>query len=262
MTGLSSQFLATLIFGSVLSWHPLPFILVGLALLIGSFWLPNSTSSGGHDLMQQKGTGMELMTTWDESKINRTVRSLVEGRGTEAAMSFLRGSLQRFVYNQNAQTFEKRSAFINTQIAFVESVTKLEVAKRQLLRTPREENLKDDQLGVQEQNVDQTLELNALRHELQREQLRHQIEETRYSRSNIGRPPPEPPAPEPLPLPRSPQQQREDRVEELCTREAKLQDEIERTEADRRLTEDQRQRKLNALEDQLARVHEELAELL
>jgi hypothetical protein len=55
---------------------------------------------------------------------------------------------------------------------------------------------------------------------------------------------------------------RELRKVELRARETDILQEMLRAEANQRLTDEQRQRIKNALEDQLALVHEELASLL
>jgi hypothetical protein len=245
------------------SLNPWPFILLGVLLLLLSFLPPRDSYSGQGVVVYQKGSGMEgtdVITKWDESKIKTAVHSTLVSQGSGAVRTLLSGILSRFVDNQNAQTFKERTAFINTQIEYVETWTKLQVVGREAARTERKEDLKDDEIQVKEKGLGHNLELIDLQHELEMEKLREQLAETRHRRSSIGKEPPAPPPPPPPPP--SAREVREMRKVDLRARETEIRQEMLRTEADTYLTDEQRQRKMNALEDQLALVHEELAGLL
>ena len=259
ISAIASVIVAALVFAPLLSWHPMPFILIG-ALLFGiSFLLPNSNGASAHYLATQKGKDMELLTLWDEPQVRTTVRSIAANRGSEAAMSYLRGVLDRFVYNQDGLTYQKRSAFVKTQIEYVETITKLELAKREAGRTTRQEDIKDSRLEIQEQDVDQALELGKLRHELEKENLQRQIEEARHTRSNIGKEPPVPPAPPPQP---TAEEVRSRKKSDFERRKKQVLDAIRAAKADADLEEEQKQRTLNGLYEKLASIEEELIELL
>ena len=238
---------------------PWPYIAVGVLLLIVSFALPKSIFTSEHSLMRQKGPDMDglgLITDWDEGKIKGAVHSTLTSQGSAAAMTLISGLLSRFADGQNAQTFTQRTAFLKTQIEYAETWTKLQVARREAERTEQREDIKDDKVGIDKKDVDHALELSDLKHELEKENLKRQLDEARYNRSKVGKEPPPPPPPP------SAKEVREMRRVELRATETSIREEMARTQADPLLTDEQRQRKMNALEDRLALVHEELAELL
>jgi hypothetical protein len=75
------------------------------------------------------------------------------------------------------------------------------------------------------------------------------------------------PAPLPLPAPEPPRQPsaseiREQNRQSLKLRERGVRAEIEITQSDPTLTEEQKQRKLNSLEERLSEIHEEQVQLL
>jgi len=202
---------------------------------------------------------MDSLTKWDEPQVTMAVRSIATNRGSAAAMSYLHGILDRFVYNQDGQTFRARSAFVKTQIEYVETLTKFEVTKREAQRTTRQEDIKDSQLEIQEQDITQALELGDLRHELEKENLRRQIEEIRHARSSIGKEPAAAPAPPPRP---TADEVRSRKKTDLERRKKQVLDAIRTAKADPDLEEDQKQRTLNGLYEKLASIEEELIELL
>src|ERR1700722_10891814 len=159
------------------SASPWPFVAFGVLLIALSFFLPKPLSRDEFALVLQKGNGMDVITRWDESQIKTAVHTTLMSQGAGAVKTLLSGILSRFVDNQNAQTFTERTAFIKTQIDYVENWTKLQVAVGEATRTARKEEIKDDRLEVEEKEVDHTLELSDLKHELEMETLKEQIEE-------------------------------------------------------------------------------------
>jgi DnaJ-domain-containing protein 1 len=107
-------------------------------------------------------------------------------------------------------------------------------------------------------------ELRALEAERQQLEKRLQIEQIKKQMADLNKPDPPPPPPPPSAKELREQLRREaDEIRrELDEREREILRAIKETKADPTLSKEQKQRKLNMLEDQLAEIHEQQARLL
>ena len=239
--------------------NPWPFIILGVLVIAISFLLPKPLSSDEFALVLQKGNAMDVITRWDESQIKTAVHTTLVSQGVGAAQTLLSGILSRFVDGQNSQTFAQRTAFVQTQIAYVKTWTELQVSVAEARRTAAKEGQKDKRLGIDDKAIDHDLELSDLRHELEMESVREQIEEMKHKRNNIGKEPPITPPPPPGP---TAAERREQQKAALHAREKTVREEIEHAKSDQSLDEELRQRKLNSLYEKLTEIHDALIALL
>ena len=248
------------------SSSPWPFVGVGALLLIYSLLLPKDSSSGETAMVHQKGIDMELPSRWDQNEITLGVERY---RGNPNMLRrYMEGIFGRFVDGQDTQTLDVRTKFLESFNKYAE--VRREAFKWQRVMQKRatlEEDLADIQAEIALQKARNDLdgttvdaELLALQKKAKRMEVEIQIAQSEKTIADIKKPEPPPPAPPPAPL--SAKEQRELRKMELRTTETEIRQEMARTVSDELLTDEQRQRKMNALEDQLALIHEELAGLM
>jgi len=218
------------------------FITLGIVLVAISF----EGRFGEQRVKNKKDEGELLPAKWDEQEIAAAVGRMGEDRN--AVLHYFEQVKRRFVDGQSTKTAEIRLAFLAKQNELVKLATDNYRLRREAVRAGVQEDVRDVEAN--------TVDLAKLRIESERERLLAEIEEARYKRENIGK------APLPSPKPPSASDSRERRKAELNDREKQVRDAIAVTRADPTLTEEQKQRKLNALEDRLAEIHEEQAKLL
>ena len=106
------------------------------------------------------------------------------------------------------------------------------------------------------------LELLDLDTEIQRANKILELKKIQKQTEDLDRPAPTPTPPPVLPRQPSASEVREQKRQSLKARETRVREEIQITQSDPTLTEEQRQRKLNALEERLSEIHEEQVQLL
>jgi hypothetical protein len=245
---------------------PWPFVAFGLLLLAASFLLPKDSYSGETALVDQRGMDMELPSRWDQNEITLGVERY---RGSPNLLRrYMEGVFGRFVDGQDTQTLEKRREFLESFNRFAE--VRRETFKWQRIMQKRatlEEDLADTKAEIELQKARNDLdgttvdsELIELQKKAKRMEIQIQIAQSEKTIADLKRP--EPPPPAPPAAPPSAKEAREIRIVELRARETNLISEKRRVDGNPNLTDEQRERQHNSIDDQLALVHEELAELL
>lgn len=245
------------------SFWPLP-TLVGAALVLWSKFAPSDTpdTNGGHALMARESE-IFLPTLWDERLIGS---SLERYRDNPPVLSrFIDGVISRFVVGQEQQTIETRTRYL-------ESFNKYAAIARESYKWHRymkggraklEEDAEDTKAEAALREQQAKLDLLELETEIERARKLLELKRIQKEAEELDKPAPPPPPPPPAP-PRQPtaSEIREQKRQSLIGREKRVRDEIQITQSDPTLTEDQRQRKLNALEERLSEIHEEQVQLL
>jgi hypothetical protein len=181
--------------------------------------------------------------------------------------SYVSGIVSRFVVGQDTRTVQSRIAFLEQFNKFAEVAR--ESYKWQRYMNGGRAKLEEDAEDVKAESVfrqaQADLELGALDTDIKRHEKLLQIERLKRELDELNKPEPPPPPPPP-PLPSPPRQTaaevREQQSRELDERENRVIEQMRITRANPTLSEEQKQRKLNGLEDTLAQIHEEQARLL
>lgn len=254
----------------LVSPSPWPFVAVGAVLFLASFLLPKATGTNNHYLMQQKGIGMALPEIWDERQISLDIEKYRENPGVLGA--YFDGIITRFVTGQKIQTAEARTKFLQSFNKYAEVARESYKWKRYMEggRATLEEDLEDIRAQVKLEKAKAELkevggdeELLKLQREAKHLEIQLEIARKKKELENVNKPDPPPPPP-PLPPPPAPSasELRAKEKAELDESEKKVREQIRIVTADPTLSEEQRRRKLNALEERLAEIHEKQVSLL
>jgi multidrug efflux pump subunit AcrB len=181
--------------------------------------------------------------------------------------SYVNGIVSRFVAGQDTRTVQAR-------IAFLEQFNKLAEVARESYKWQRhmnggraklEEDTEDAKAESALQQVRADLEIGALDTDIRRHEKMLQIERLKRELAELNKPAP-PTAPPPVALPAppvlTPAQVREQNLQDLNEHEKRVIEEMRITKVNPTLSKDQKQRKLNALEDRLAQIHDEQSRLI
>jgi hypothetical protein len=243
---------------------PIPMV-AGAVLIAGSFV---GGSKPGLMVRQRdvEGGGMELPEVWDEQEIGL---GLERYRGRAGLLGqYIDGIVSRFVMGQNMQTMEVRTRFLETFNKHATVARESYKWHRYLKggRAKLEEDLEDMRLEIELQQRKNELdgakadpELVELQKKARRVELLLQIAQSEKAIEDLNKPEPSPPVPTPV---RSAREIREQKRATLEAREKEVREAIRLTKVDPTLDEEQKQRKLNNLDEKLAQLHEELTDLL
>jgi len=244
-------------------YWPLP-LAAGAVLVVGSLWarpkpqvlLPSRFVEGEDD--------MQLPEVWDEQQISVGMERY-RGDGNLLGQ-YIDGVVSRFVMGQDMRTMEVRSKFLETFNRHAAIARESYKWHRYLKggRAKLEEDLEDMRLEIQLQQTKNELdgvkvdpELVELQKKAHRVELMLQIAQNEKAIADLNKPDAPPP-------PRGPSANeiRERRKATLDAREKEVRETIRLTKADPTLDEEQKQRKLNSLDEKLAELHEEQTSLL
>lgn len=237
------------------------------AVLIAWSWIaPQKTGLLVADRKDLGGSGMILPAVWNEKEVGLGFTRYQHS--PNMLSSYVNGIVSRFVVGQDMRTVQTRIAFLEQFNKFSEVARESYKWQRHLNggRAKAEEDTEDAKAQLNLQQAHSELELLELdtdikRHEklLQIERLKREIADLNKPAASPPPPPPKPPPPPPAP---SAAEVRKQNLRDLEERERRVIEEMRLTGANPSLSEDQRRRKLNALEDTLAQIHEEQARLL
>jgi hypothetical protein len=241
---------------------PLP-LCAGAVLILWSKIAPSTTSStdGGHTLMSRESE-IQLPALWDERQIGAAPEKYKDS--PSVLSKYVDSILTRFVVGQEQRTMETRTRYLETFNKYAEIARESYKWHRYMTggRAKLEEDAKDTKAEAVLREEQAKLELLDLDADIQRARKELELKKLRKEIENVDKTtPPPPPAPAP---PRQPStsEVREQKRQSLNAREKRVRDEIQVTHSDPTLTEEQRQRKLNALEERLSEIHEEQMQLL
>ena len=241
---------------------PLPTV-AGVALILWSKFAPanESATDGGHTLMT-RDTEIYLPTLWDERLIGSALEQYKEN--PPVLSRYVDGIISRFVVGQEQRTMETRTRYL-------ESFNKYAAIARESYKWHRymkggraklEEDAEDTKAEATLREQQAKLELLDLDTEIQRANKILELKKIQKQTEDLDRPAPTPTPPPVLPRQPSASEVREQKRQSLKARETRVREEIQITQSDPTLTEEQRQRKLNALEERLSEIHEEQVQLL
>ncbi len=248
------------------SWSPGPFIVSGGLLFVASFFLPKAKSKGG-GLTVQKGKDMSLPEIWDEGQISLDIQKHRENPGMLS--TYFDGIITRFVMGQNVQTVEARTKFLQSFNKYAEVARESYKWKRSMEggRATLEEDLEDIRAKVKLEKAKAELdevggdhELVELQKEARRLEVMVEIARKKRALEDINKPDPLPPPP-PTPAPSAAELRAQEKAE-LDASETQVREQIRIVSVDPTLSEEQRRRKSNALEERLAEIHENQVRLL
>jgi len=210
---------------------------------------------------------MRLPQIWDERQISLDIQ---KHRGNPGVLStYFDGVITRFVTGQNAQTVEVRTKFLQSFNKYAEVARESYRWKRTIEggRATIEEDLADLQAKVRLEKAKAELdevggdhELAELQKEEKRLEVMVQIARRKKELEEIAKPDPSPPLPPP-PGPTLAETRAKQKVG-LDASEKQVREELRIVSADPTLTEEQRRRKQNALEERLSEIHEQQVMLL
>ena len=247
----------------------LRFGVIGALLVAISFIIPEK---GGtmQKLEAKEGEIVEMPQSWDEHEIELGLERYKHS--PNLLSTYVDGICSRFIMGQNMQTMQVRTKFMETFNKYAEVARESYKWQRTLKgRAKIEEDIKDLELQLKLNRSKAGLdglkdegELRALEAERQQLEKRLQIEQIKKQMADLNKPDPPPPPPPPSAKELREQLRREaDEIRrELDEREREILRAIKETKADPTLSKEQKQRKLNMLEDQLAEIHEQQARLL
>jgi len=252
------------------AWNPTPFIASGALLFFVSFFLPKSKPKALALVAIQKGTGMSLPEKWDERQISLDIGRY---RGDQGLLGkYIGGIMTRFVAGQDARTVEARLKFLQTFNKYSEVARESYRWQRYLQggRATLEEDLEDINAQIklakaknELEEVDGDQELAALQKEATRLAVMVEIARRKKEIADINKPDPPPPLPPPPPPPRpSAAELRDKEKADLDASEKLVREQMRLVALDPTLSEEQKRRKLNALEERLAEIHEKQVQLL
>jgi hypothetical protein len=214
------------------------------------------------DPMDEKND-VHMPEVWDEGEISLGIERY-RSNGNVLGR-YIDGVVSRFVMGQDMRTMEVRSKFLETFNRHAEIARQSYKWHRYMKggRAALEEDAADLEAQIKLQKAKNDLagtktdpELEELQKKAKRVELQLQIAQSEKAIADLNKvasPPPEGP---------SAGEVREQERAELDAREMRVREAIRITEADPTLSEEQKQRKLNALEEQLAEIHEAQAKLL
>jgi hypothetical protein len=244
----------------------IPLVALASLLFLTSFFLRKSRSArGGHAL--QKGTVMRLPQIWDERQISLDIQKHRNNPGVLG--TYFDGIITRFVTGQNAQTVEVRTKFLQSFNKYAEVARESYKWKRAIEggRATLEEDLKDIRAKVELEKAKAELdevggdhELAELQKEEKRLEVMVQIARRKKELEEIAKPPPPPPLP-PTPGPTAAEQRAKEKSD-LDLSEKQVREEMRLVSVDPTLSDEQRRRKQNALEERLSEIHEQQVRLL
>jgi hypothetical protein len=236
--------------------------LAGGAILLGWSWIAPEKETALQLTEGETfgGSGMQLPAIWDEKEVGLGLMRYQKNPGLLS--SYVSGIVSRFVIGQDTRT-------MTTRIAFLEQYNKLAEVARESYKWQRymnggrakaEEDAEDAKAHASLRRAEAELELIELDTDIQRQEKRLQIERLKREIADLNKPAPSPPPPPP----RGPStaEIRAQDLRDLNERENTVIEAMRITRANPTLSEDQKQRKLNGLEDALAQIHEEQARLL
>jgi hypothetical protein len=233
-------------------YWPVPLV-VGAVLLTWALIAPQK-----RNLLLTSGDGeMLIPDKWNEHEISL---GLERYKSSPNLLSkYVDSVLSRFVAGQDKRTIESRTAFL-------ESFNKYAVVARESYKWQRymkggrakmEEDAEDARAEVALKTVQAAIEMVDLEAEFKRQEKLLQIEKLKREIAELNKPP----------APASPPRQaatevREQKRRDLNERENRVLEEMRITRANPTLSEEQKRRKLNALEQTLGEIHEEQASLI
>jgi hypothetical protein len=232
----------------------------GTVLFAWSWIAPQKRRMLITDGSDEGGSGVLLPAIWNEKEVRLGFERYQ--KSPNMLSSYVGGIVSRFVIGQDTRTIE-------TRIAFLEQFNKFAAVSRESYKWQRymnggrakaEEDAEDAKAEVNLQRAQAELELLELDTDIKRQEKLLQIERLKREMADLNRP--APPPPPPLPPRPSAGEVREQKLLDLKERENRVIEEMRITRANPTLSEEQKQRKLNALEDTLAQIHEEQAQLL
>lgn len=242
------------------SYWPLP-LCAGAALILWSKIAPSTTSStdGDHTLMPREPE-IQLPALWDERQIGATLEKYKDSPSVLGR--YVDGILARFVVGQEQRTMETRTRYLETFNKYAEIARESYKWHRYMTggRAKLEEDAEDTKAEAALREQQAKLELLDLDKEIQRAKKELELKKIQKEMEDLNKPaPPPPPAPTRQP---SASEVSEQKRQSLKAREKRVRDEIQITQCDPTLSEEQRQRMLNQLEERLSEIHEELVQLL
>lgn len=211
-----------------------------------------------------KDGAMQLPEEWNEQQISLGMERYKGNAGLLG--QYVDGIVSRFVMGQQAHTMEVRTKFLETFNRYATVSRESYKWKRYLEggRAALEEDAEDLQAQIKLQLVKNELagiavdpELVELQKKSRRVELLLEIARTEKAIADLNKPDPPPP-----PQPPSAKEIRDRKKATLAAREKEVRANIEATKADTSLDEEQKQRKLNALDEKLAELHGEQTDLL
>jgi len=238
----------------------------GAVLLAWSWFAPQKKglmlAHGNND----GGSGMILPAIWDEKEVSLGFTRYQDNPNMLG--SYVSGIVSRFVVGQDTRTVQTRTAFLEQFNKFAEVARESYKWQRYMNggRAKFEEDAEDVKAEGVFRQARADLEMGALDTDIKRHEKLLQIERLKRELEELNKPAPPSPPPPPPPLPSPPRQTaaeiREQQSRELDERENRVIEQMRITRANPTLSGEQKQRKLNALEDTLAQIHEEQARLL
>ena len=241
----------------------LRFGVVGVLLVAISFVIPFMKKGGAMEKPEAKeGEIVEMPQSWDEQEIELGLERYKQS--PNLLSTYVDGICSRFIMGQNMQTMQVRTKFMETFNKYAEVARESYKWQRTLkVRAKIEEDIIDLELQLKHNRSKAGLDglkdeatLRALEAERQQLEKRLQIEQIKQM-ADLSRPDPPPPPPPP-----SEKELREQLRRELDEREQAVLRAMKETRANTSLSKEQKQRKLNILEDELAEIHEQQARLL
>jgi len=234
-------------------YWPIP--LVAGALLLGWSWLAPPKAQ----LMLSSGdTDMLIPEKWDEREISL---GLERYKGNPNVLAkYLDGILSRFLAGQDKRTIERRAAFLESFNEYAAIARESYKWQRYMKggRAKLEEDTEDAKAEAALRQAQADLDLVELDKELKRQEKLLQIEKLKREMAELNK------ATSASPSAQRPSasEARDQKRRDLNERENRVIEEMRITRANPTLSEEQKRRKLNALEDVLAQIHEEQAGLL
>lgn len=224
----------------------------GVLLVLWSLFAPHKAEQ----ITEPGELQMLIPDKWNEHDISL---GLERYRGNPNVLGrYVDGILSRFIAGQDKRTIEVRTAFLESFNQYAAVARESYKWQRYMKggRAKMEEDAEDARAEAAFKQAQADLQLVELDTELKRQEKLLQIEKLKREMADLNKPP----AP---PVPRtSPSELREQKRRDLKQRENRIVEEMRITRANPTLSEDQKQRKLNALEDTLGQIHEEQASLL
>ena len=244
------------------SFWPLP-MCVGGALMLWAKFAPSPTpkKNGGHALMA-KEVEVYLPAQWDEHQIETSLERYKDD--PPVLGRYVDGIVSRFVMGQAQQTIETRTRYLESFNKYA-AIARESYKWHRYLRGGRaelEEDADDVKARTALREQQAKMDLLDLDTDIERAKKLFELRRIQKQTEDLDKP-----APLPLPAPEPPRQPsaseiREQNRQSLKLRERGVRAEIEITQSDPTLTEEQKQRKLNSLEERLSEIHEEQVQLL
>lgn len=224
----------------------------GVLLVLWSLFAPNKRPQ----IIEPGELQMLIPDKWNEHDISL---GLERYQGNPNVLGkYVDGILSRFVAGQDKRTIEVRTAFLERFNEYAAVARESYKWQRYMKggRAKMEEDAEDARAEAAFKQAQADLQLVDLDTELKRQEKLLKIEKLKREMADLNRPA----APV---VPRTSSAEiREQKRRDLKQREDRVVEEMRITSANPTLSEDQKQRKLNALEDMLGQIHEEQASLL